>query len=301
MGACSLLDYACYYAQDPFGILRLAYGSLLSSWALMNTGDEESNYGYWFPGKEHDGCAGGGFEPLYLGETWLEQPHTGGSWYYSCEIDLGFCGGFRGAAAILAEDPLFGTICYGGILRKTDQCCRVDISDGVQRRFHYITKDKKLHVELQHGQFTEEDSVEIAMDLSRIELRIKTVEGARKVTVKLLIEDLGDYEAKVIEQGVENQGETFCQNVETQKEALYQSMETQKGALCQSVETQRGTLCQSVETQKGAFYQSMETQKGALCQSVENHKETFIHVEGGAEIISLTLIRKEACHEERIL
>ena len=301
MGACSLLDYACYYAQDPFGILRLAYGSLLSSWALMNTGDEESKYGYWFPGKEHDGCAGGGFEPLYLGETWLEQPHTGGSWYYSCEIDLGFCGGFRGAAAILAEDPLFGTICYGGILRKTDQCCRVDISDGVQRRFHYITKDKKLHVELQHGQFTEENSVEIAMDLSRIELRIKTVEGARKVTVKLLIEGLGDYEAKVIGLGVENQGESFCQSMETQKGAFCQSVETQRGTLCQSVEMQKEALYQSMETQKGAFYQSMETQKGALCQSVENHKETFIHVEGGAEIISLTLIRKEACHEERIL
>ena len=31
MGGWALLDYACYHAQDPFGILRLAYGSLLLS------------------------------------------------------------------------------------------------------------------------------------------------------------------------------------------------------------------------------------------------------------------------------
>ena len=39
-------------------MLRLGYGSLLSSYALMNTGDEASNYGYWFSGKENDGAAG---------------------------------------------------------------------------------------------------------------------------------------------------------------------------------------------------------------------------------------------------
>ena len=54
MGGDSLLDYACYYAREPFGMLRLAYGSLLGSWALLNCGDEESGYGYWFPGKEKD-------------------------------------------------------------------------------------------------------------------------------------------------------------------------------------------------------------------------------------------------------
>lgn len=80
MGGSSLLDYACYYAEDPHELLRLGYGSILGSWALLNCGDEESGYGYWFPGKEKDGCACGGFEPLYGGETWLNQPQKCGPW-----------------------------------------------------------------------------------------------------------------------------------------------------------------------------------------------------------------------------
>ena len=47
MGGCSILRHALYYEKEPWEMLRLGYGSLLSSYALMNTGDEASNYGYW--------------------------------------------------------------------------------------------------------------------------------------------------------------------------------------------------------------------------------------------------------------
>lgn len=156
MGGCSILEHALYLEDEPWEMLRLGYGSLLSSYALMNTGTEESGYGYWFPGKEHDGAAGGGFEPLYEGETWLNQPHHGGSWYYSCEIDLGFCGGVRGAALIAAKDPLFGWIAYGGQLKKQgerDDVLTISGEDGAGRKFHYLEGKKRFHAILDSGRF----------------------------------------------------------------------------------------------------------------------------------------------------
>ncbi len=153
MGGCSVLRHALYYEKEPWEMLRLGYGSLLSSYALMNAGDEASGYGYWFPGKEHDGAAGGGFEPLYEGKTWLDQPHSGGSWYYSCEIDLGFCGGIRGASCIVAEDPLFGLVGYGAELTKKDGSWTVKRNDAAGKEFHYLAKDKRLHIVLDHGTF----------------------------------------------------------------------------------------------------------------------------------------------------
>lgn len=146
MGGQALMAYALYYAEDPFDILRVAYASMLSSWALMNAGDEE---GYWFPGKEHNGAAGGGFENAPYGQTWLEQPHHRGSWYYSCEIDLGYCGYLRGAATVLCADPRFGTVCYGGVLAEGT----VHLQDGVNRRFHHITQDRRVHLIAHNARF----------------------------------------------------------------------------------------------------------------------------------------------------
>src|SRR5699024_2782395 len=36
MGGWAILDYALRYADDPYALLRLGYGSVLSSWALLN-------------------------------------------------------------------------------------------------------------------------------------------------------------------------------------------------------------------------------------------------------------------------
>lgn len=95
MGGWAVLDYGLRYSTKPHNYIRLGYASLLSSWALMNTGTKESDYGYWYPGEDNDGACGGGFEPSPYGHTWLEQGHHRGSWYYSCEIDLGYCGALR--------------------------------------------------------------------------------------------------------------------------------------------------------------------------------------------------------------
>jgi len=207
MGGCSVLDYAINYADDPEMYLRLGYGSVLSSWALLNSGDEESNYGYWFPGKQNDGAASGGFEPLPWGETWLEQPHRRGAWYYSCEIDLGFCGGVRGAATVLAEDPVFGRIVYGGILESVDGYMCVRSRDGVCRRFHYVDKDRRLHLELNMGHFSSEMPIKIREDFSEIIIctDIKGIDPER-VSLSVSSQGMGSYS---VESNVEGDTKVF--------------------------------------------------------------------------------------------
>ena len=103
MGGWAVEDYAVNFAERPIPYLRLGYASYLSSWALLNSGTPESNYGYWFPGKENDGGAGGGFEPRPWGRAWLGNKEMGrGSWWYSGEIDLGFSGALRAAATVVS-------------------------------------------------------------------------------------------------------------------------------------------------------------------------------------------------------
>lgn len=186
MGGWAILDYALYFAPDPYPLLRLGYGSLLSSWALLNAGRADTNYGFWFPGKEHDGAACGGYEPLPFGSTWLDQPHHGGPWYYSCEIDLGFCGYLRGAAAILARDPLFGTVCYGGTVRREEGKLVILPSDGVGRRFHYVGPEGRVHILLREGRLRE-----LSWDAAARELTVSVDAAEQSRPVRFQVETAG--------------------------------------------------------------------------------------------------------------
>lgn len=172
MGGWSILDYALYLANDPFPFLRIGYGSAMSSWALLNSGTKTSDYGYWYPGIENDGAAGGGFEPAPYGTTWFSQPHHGGSWYYSAEIDLGFCGGIRCMSTILALDPIFGWICYGGNLSQTAEQFQVESVEAVRRRFHLVTTEKRIHVLLDNGKFDSKTKIIINKKLDFIQIPI---------------------------------------------------------------------------------------------------------------------------------
>ena len=117
MGGWGVLDHALHDRREPDATVRLGFASILSSWSLMNTGTQESGFGYWFPSEANDGGTGGGFEPAAYGMTWLGQPHHRGPWYYSSETDLGYCGALRAASTIVADDPVFGRFCFGGELR----------------------------------------------------------------------------------------------------------------------------------------------------------------------------------------
>ncbi len=170
MGGCSVLDYALKEASDPAPYIRLGYQSLLSSWALVNAGTRQSNYGYWYPGPANDGGAGGGFEPSAYGETWLQQPHGRGSWYYSCEEDLGFTGALRGARTIVADDPIFGRFCFGGSGSQHGAIYRFEPRDGVRRRISIRTKGLSADVELTGAHF--DRSVPALLDAGRRRLQV---------------------------------------------------------------------------------------------------------------------------------
>lgn len=171
MGGWSLLEQALWYEEEPYELLRLGYGSALSSWALLNSGNKNSNYGYWFPGIENDGAAGGGFEPAPYGVNWLSMKHHRGCWPYSCEIDLGFSGGIRCMSTILVQDPIFGWISLGGrITEETNSHISMLSLEAVRRRLHVLNGSKKLHFIIDRGKIAGDKPVVIAKDLSFVSL-----------------------------------------------------------------------------------------------------------------------------------
>lgn len=185
MGGWSLLEDALYADGSPFKLLRLAYASLLSSWALINAGDEESDYGYWFPGAANQGASSGGFEPLPYATTWLGQPADRGYWIYGCETDLGYCGYLRGASLVVADDPDFGRVVYGGVETARQgakawddpaegtRVTRIAPTDGVNRQLHLLRSDTdRVHVLLADARFAEVTLEEFGHGRTAITLEI---------------------------------------------------------------------------------------------------------------------------------
>lgn len=173
MGGWSVLDYGLYYAKEPWPYLRLGYASFLSSWALMNTGTPQSNYGSWYPGKENDGGAGSAYVPQAFGSNWFGKQQPRGAWQYSGEIDLGFSAALRTAAVIVAEDPIFGRIVYGGALQRNRSSMEIIPQDGIGRRFHFIGRQRRLHLELERDGFAAGAPIVLSEDLSELRFDIE--------------------------------------------------------------------------------------------------------------------------------
>jgi len=106
MGGWGVLDYGLNFAPNPYDWLQLGYASYLSSWSLMNTGTAQSNYGFWFPGKEHDGASGWQFTSAKAASSWMGGSFPGGvteprgAWHYDGEIGPGSGGAPRMAATV---------------------------------------------------------------------------------------------------------------------------------------------------------------------------------------------------------
>jgi len=173
MGGWSILDYALYFAREPWPYLRLGYASSLSSWALMNTGKAETNYGYWYPGKENDGAAGSAYVPQAFGSNWFGKQQARGAWQYSGEIDLGFSAALRTAAVIVADDPVFVRIVYGAEVQRKNGSTEIVPQDGVGRRFHFIGRRQRIHLELERDGFAAGVPIAMKDDLSEITFRIE--------------------------------------------------------------------------------------------------------------------------------
>lgn len=165
MGGWSVLDYGLNWAAAPAPYIRLGYASYLSSFALMNTGTAESNYGFWYGGKENDGASGWAFEPQQAANTWIQKPQGRGPWYYDGEIDLGYGGATRTAATIITSDPVFGLIAYGGALIQKGDLLSVIPRDGLRRKLYYRNGNKKTDLELDRDGFAANRAV--TLDLGR--------------------------------------------------------------------------------------------------------------------------------------
>jgi len=174
MGGWGVLNHALHDRFEPEATIRLGFASFLSSWSLMNTGTEDSGYGYWFPGEANDGGTGGGFEPAAYGMTWLGQAHHRGPWFYSCETDLGYCGALRTAATIVADDPVFGRFCFGGDMREEKSALHIVPRDGLRRRLHLRTAGQNIDMELTGARFAREETIQWSPSRERFYFLLET-------------------------------------------------------------------------------------------------------------------------------
>jgi hypothetical protein len=212
MGGWGVLDYGLNFAPRPFEWLQLGYASYLSSWALVNTGRPDTNYGFWFPGPENDGAAGWQFTSTKTGSAWMGSSFPGGvteprgPWHYDGEIDLGFGGALRMAATIVANDPTFGWFAYGGSMTTNGTTLSVIPRDGLRRRLDVIIPDRtlpfaediaRLKLELERDGFAAEAPITIDKALGTIAFTIENRVGTPHTTgVKLSLPLNSKYELR---------------------------------------------------------------------------------------------------------
>src|SRR5262249_18091590 len=108
---------------------------------------------------------------------WIGKAMTRGAWYYSAEEDVGYCAALRTHATILARDPIFGELAYGGVLTRDGRSVKVVPRDGLRVRFHVVPADQRLHLLLDHDGFAKEQPVVVADDLSRIAFTVENRTG----------------------------------------------------------------------------------------------------------------------------
>jgi hypothetical protein len=134
----------------------------------MNTGTAESNYGFWYPGRENDGGAGSAYVPQAYDSNWFGKQQPRGAWQYSGEIDLGFGAALRTVAVIVADDPIFGRVAYGGALTRSGGQSEVVPQDGVGRRFHLLDGRHRVHLMLDRDGFAAEKPIRFDDNLQRL-------------------------------------------------------------------------------------------------------------------------------------
>ncbi len=173
MGGWSILDYGKYFAGNPYKWLRLGYASYLSSWSLMNTGTEESNYGFWSPGKINDGAMGWAFMSSKHGRAWIRKEYDRGAWMYDGEADLGNGAAIRIAETILTDDPIFGWITYGGILSESGKIFSVIPRDGLRTRFSVITREGRWSIELDRDGFVRDGAIVVDKSLKSMTFEVE--------------------------------------------------------------------------------------------------------------------------------
>lgn len=158
----------------------------------MNTGTPESHYGYWYPGQANDGASGWAFESRKYGPIWIRKEQGRGAWFYDGEIDLGYGGALRSAATVVAEDPLFGWIAYGGELQQAGREFRVLPRDGLRQRFFWLSRGgQRFQVLLQRDGFAAERPLQVSADLGCFRFVLENRDNTSHQTL-LRLQGLGE-------------------------------------------------------------------------------------------------------------
>lgn len=176
MGGVAILDYGLKFADQPYKYINIGYNSILSSWALMNTGTQESNYGYWYPGKQNDGAIGWVFSPWQNTTTYFSNiPVKRQAWKYDGEIDHGLVGAIHGTSAIVIDDPVFGLTGYGCEINYGGNSKSIYVipKDGVRQQLHVLTKNNRFSIKFEKDGFLRDSPVIYKDDLKMISFSIE--------------------------------------------------------------------------------------------------------------------------------
>jgi hypothetical protein len=84
----------------------------------------------------------------------------------------------RAAATILADDPIFGRVCYGGTWQAIGNTNQVIPLDGVRRRFHALLNGVTLHLALRSDHFALSQPIGLKDDLSQVTFQIESGNSA---------------------------------------------------------------------------------------------------------------------------
>ncbi|MEX1010959.1 MAG: DUF5695 domain-containing protein [Balneolaceae bacterium] len=182
MGGWSILNYGLEFSDEPHDWIQLGYNSYLSSFALMNTGTEESDYGFWFPGEVNDGALGWAFMESKHGNAWNRQQEDRGAWRYDGEINLGMGTVTRLASTILTEDPIFGWTSYGANLERSGGEFLMVPQDGVRVRFWLVDENSHIGLHLDRDGWAKNEPIRVSQDRNRVTLEIENRFGTSHTT-----------------------------------------------------------------------------------------------------------------------
>lgn len=190
MGGYGILNYALRYDDDPAEWLPLGYASYLNPYGVMNVGDEESGYGYWYPGKEKNGAIGQAYTSEKFGKPWIGTEEDRGPWRFCGEGDLGMCAITRTATSVLIEDPLFGWVLYGGNMDKhSDGTFHLYPDDGVRQDLWIVTEKTRVHIKLSRDNWSMECPI-------KVDLRKK------EATLTVISEDVANHRTSVLVENI---------------------------------------------------------------------------------------------------
>ena len=203
LGGWAILDYGLNDSKNIYDHINLGFASILSSWALFNSGKEEDNFGYWFKGKENDGAAGWAYEPKLNNKPWGVKQMGRGIWNVDGEIDMGLGSSIDSLCTIFVDDPNFGRVCYGGNLKVYDDRYEVCPLDGVRNKFFCRLDGFFIDLTIKRDQFSDTEPIVIYRNLDHLEITINnTSKTEHNLEIKISGKNANEFSMKINEKPI---------------------------------------------------------------------------------------------------